>query len=119
MVRSVRRRRHLLDAAHSRSTRWSYALRIERLRNPQSFSQARPSFCQHILQAPSVERRDAHEYVVRTPFIYIESQLDQQYLYGCVAWHHLVPAAGGLSIRLKKVELLNCDAALPSMELFP
>ena len=96
-------------------------LRIERLRNPQSFSQARPSFCQHVLQAPSVERRDAqmNEYVLRTPFIYIESQLDQQNLYGCVAWHYLVPTAGGLSIRLKKVELLNCDAALPSMELFP
>src|ERR1700722_3200104 len=25
MVRSVRRRRHLLDAAHSRSTRWAHA----------------------------------------------------------------------------------------------
>jgi 3-phenylpropionate/cinnamic acid dioxygenase small subunit len=96
-------------------------LRIERLRNPQSFSQARPSFCQHILQAPSVERRDAqmNEYVVRTPFIYIESQLDQQHLYGCLAWHYLAQVDAGLSIRLKKVELLNCDAALPSMELFP
>ena len=96
-------------------------LRITRLRNPQSFSQARPSFCQHVLQAPAIERRDdvANEYVLRTPFIYLESQLDHQQTYGCVAWHHLKQVADRLSIGLKKVELLNCDAALPSLELFP
>lgn len=96
-------------------------LRIERLRNPQSFSQARPSFCQHVLQAPNIERRDsrANEYLLRTPFIYLESQLDHQEVYGCLAWHHLKQTPLGLSISVKKVELLNCDAALPSMELFP
>jgi|SRR5450631_3717255 3-phenylpropionate/cinnamic acid dioxygenase small subunit len=96
-------------------------LRIERLRNPHSFSQTRPSFCQHVLQAPNIERRDggANEYVLRTPFIYLESQLDHQEQYGCIAWHHLKQTSRGLNISLKKVELLNCDAALPSMELFP
>ena len=34
-------------------------IRIERLHNPKSYSQAQPSWCQHILQAPSVEGRDA------------------------------------------------------------
>ena len=33
-------------------------IRIERLRNPKSYSQAQPSWCQHILQAPKVESRD-------------------------------------------------------------
>src|SRR5215467_13313591 len=49
-------------------------LRIERLRNPHSFSQAQPSWCQHILQTPSIESRDMHLKVVvlRTPFLYIE-----------------------------------------------
>jgi hypothetical protein len=32
---------------------------------------------------------------------------------------HLVQLDGRLRIRLKKVELLNCDAALPSIQLFP
>ena len=34
-------------------------IRIERLRNPKSYSQAHPSWCQHVLQAPRIESRDA------------------------------------------------------------
>ena len=30
-------------------------VRIERLKNPHSFSQHQPSFCQHVLQAPQLE----------------------------------------------------------------
>jgi len=46
-------------------------IRIERLRNPKSYSQANPSWCQHVLQAPRVERRDAVTgiAVLRTPFM--------------------------------------------------
>ena len=32
-------------------------LRIQRLRNPNAHSQAQPSWCQHVLQAPSIEDR--------------------------------------------------------------
>jgi 3-phenylpropionate/cinnamic acid dioxygenase small subunit len=51
-------------------------VRIERLRNPNAFSQAEPSWCQHVLQQPLVESRDdaAGAYFVRTPFVYAESQ---------------------------------------------
>lgn len=96
-------------------------VRIERLRNPNAFSQAEPSWCQHVLQQPLVESRDdaAGTYVVRTPFVYAESQKDRQDFYAGVAWHHLVVVDGRLRIRMKKIELLNCDAALPSIQLFP
>jgi len=96
-------------------------IRIERLRNPKSYSQANPSWCQHILQAPRVEKRDAERdtAVLRTPFVYIEYQQDRQAVYGGVAWHHLKRGADAILIALKKIELLNCDAALPSMQLFP
>ncbi len=95
-------------------------VRIERLRSPNAFSQQPPSFCQHILQQPAVEEADAAagRFVVRTPFLYAESQLDRQQFLAGVAWHHLVSADGELRIRLKKIELLNCDAALPSIQLF-
>src|SRR3954465_11369738 len=55
-------------------------VRIERLKNPRSFSQQQPSFCQHVLQAPSIESADAEavQWVLRTPFAYFESQLDTQ-----------------------------------------
>src|SRR6266850_4497713 len=32
-------------------------LRIERLKRPASYSQHRPSFCQHVLQRPTVQSR--------------------------------------------------------------
>lgn len=96
-------------------------VRVERLRSPNAFSQAAPSWCQHVLQQPRVESRDdaAGAYVVRTPFLYVESQRDRQDVYAGVAWHHLVVADGALKMRMKKVELLNCDATLPSIQLFP
>jgi 3-phenylpropionate/cinnamic acid dioxygenase small subunit len=96
-------------------------LRIERLKRPASFSQHVPSFCQHVLQRPSVESRGAGgaPHVLRTPFLYLESQRDTQIVLGGVAWHHIVESQGALRIRMKKIELLNCDAALPSIQLFP
>jgi 3-phenylpropionate/cinnamic acid dioxygenase small subunit len=95
-------------------------IRIERLNNPKSYSQAHPSWCQHILQAPSIEKRDAKmgTGVLRTPFMYLEYQHDQQEVYAGVTWHHLKRGTKGLVIALKKIELLNCEAALPSLQLF-
>jgi 3-phenylpropionate/cinnamic acid dioxygenase small subunit len=94
-------------------------VRIERLRHPNAFSQQQPSFCQHILQQPAVETAEpqANRYVMRTPFLYVETQLDEQLVLAGVCWHELVGLEGALRIRLKKTELVNCDAALPSIQL--
>jgi 3-phenylpropionate/cinnamic acid dioxygenase small subunit len=94
-------------------------VRIERLRHPNAYSQQQPSFCQHVLQQPAVEAADAEagRYVTRTPFMYFESQLDRQLILAGVTYHHLTVAEGALRMRLKKIELVNCDAALPSIQL--
>jgi 3-phenylpropionate/cinnamic acid dioxygenase small subunit len=70
---------------------------------------------------PCIESRDAESggAVLRTPFMYLEYQQDQQDLYAGVAWHHLKRAGEKIVIALKKIELLNCEAALPSLQLFP
>lgn len=96
-------------------------LRIRRLRNPNAYSQTQPSWCQHVLQAPSIEERGSinRVAVLRTAFLYIESRRDNQQVYAGVAWHHLKRAGERLVILLKKVELVNCEAALPSLQLFP
>jgi 3-phenylpropionate/cinnamic acid dioxygenase small subunit len=96
-------------------------IRIERLRNPKSYSQANPSWCQHILQEPRIERHDQKTAIVvlRTPFMYLEYQQDQQEIYAGVAWHHLRRSGEKIVIALKKIELLTCEAALPSLQLFP
>ena len=96
-------------------------VRIQRLRSPNAHSQAQPSWCQHVLQAPSIEDRGSISgvAVLRTAFLYVESRRDDQQSYAGVAWHHLKHEGGRLVILLKKVELLNCEAALPSLQLFP
>ena len=96
-------------------------VRIERLRSPRSFSQHQASFCQHVLQQPALESAEPgrNSWVLRTPFLYVESQLDTQLVLTGVSWLHLIRVDDRLRIRLKKVELVNCDAALPSIQLFP
>lgn len=95
-------------------------VRIERLHSPNAFSQAQPSWCQHVLQAPRIESRnnEAGTYVLRTPFMYLEVQRDDQQVYAGVAWHHLVLRDGGLRLQMKKIDLLNRESALPSIQLF-
>ena len=100
--------------------RFLLKVRIERLRNPLSHSQQQPSFCQHVLQQPELVRQDdeSGEYSLRTPFVYLETRLDEQTVLGGVAHHDLRWKDGRLKIAVKRIELLNRDAALPSIQLF-
>jgi 3-phenylpropionate/cinnamic acid dioxygenase small subunit len=94
-------------------------VRIERLRHPNAFSQQQPSFSQHVLQHPALESGDpaSGRCVIRTPFLYVEAQLDRQLMLAAVAYHHLVAVEGGWRIHMKRIELLNRESALPSIQL--
>ncbi|MBM3647077.1 MAG: aromatic-ring-hydroxylating dioxygenase subunit beta [Alphaproteobacteria bacterium] len=95
-------------------------IRIERLKGKATYSQSPRSRCHHVLQTPQVDARDdgkAH-YVTWTPMHYVESRGDQQTLYAAWVTHHLTTVDGVLRIRLKRVDLINCDAALGSIQLF-
>lgn len=95
-------------------------LRIERLKSPRAFSQQPPSRCHHLLQTPTVEAFDAaaNRYVVRSEFHYAEAQGDELQVYVGTCFHHLAQQDGELRMTLKRVNLLNCDAALPAVQLF-
>jgi 3-phenylpropionate/cinnamic acid dioxygenase small subunit len=95
-------------------------LRIERLKSPRAFSQQPPSRSHHLLQTPTVEEFDAEgkRFVVRTEFHYTESQGDELQIYVGTCFHHLTLLDGALRITLKRVNLLNSDAALPAVQLF-
>ena len=95
-------------------------LRIERLKSPRAFSQQPPSRCHHLLQVPVVEQFDAegNRFVLRTGFHYTESQGDELQFYVGTFFHHLTVRDGALRMTLKRVNLLNCDAALPAVQLF-
>ena len=95
-------------------------LRVERLKSPRAYSQQPPSRCHHLLQMPTVEEFDeaSNRFVVRTEFHYTESQGDELQFYVGTFFHHLTLHDGALRMTLKRVNLLNCDAALPAVQLF-
>jgi 3-phenylpropionate/cinnamic acid dioxygenase small subunit len=95
-------------------------LRIARLKSPRAFSQQPPSRCHHLLQVPTVEQfePEANRYVLRTEFHYTESQGDELQFYVGTFFHFLTLQDGALRMTLKRVNLLNCDAALPAVQLF-
>jgi len=94
-------------------------IRVERLKSPRAYSQQPPSRCHHLLQQPEVERSEGDEHVMRTQFMYTEAQSENVQSFAGTVFHTLVERDGRLLMRLKRVVLLNCDAALPSIQLFP
>lgn len=95
-------------------------VRIERLRGNRTYSQQPASRSHHLLQAPTVESRDEAEgvYTTRCAFHYVETRRDEQQLHAGWATHTLVTTPAGLRMRLKRVDLVNCDAAFGNLQLF-
>ena len=95
-------------------------IRVERLKGNRTFSQKPKSRCHHVLQASTIDVRDdaSGAYQLYTPFHYLETRLDEQTLYAGWARHTLQIRDGALKIKLKRVDLVNCDAAFGNMQLF-
>jgi 3-phenylpropionate/cinnamic acid dioxygenase small subunit len=95
-------------------------IRVDRLKGKATYSQSPKSRCHHVLQMPQVDERDdeGQRYVTWTPLHYVESRGDEQTLYAAWATHHLTVVDDAIKIRLKRVDLVNCDAALGSIQLF-
>lgn len=96
-------------------------VRVERLLRGDAFSQSPRSRCQHVLQQPAITIREGSDGLIatRTPFLYVETQGDAQFMLAGTAFHELVTAGESFRIRRKRIELINRDAALPSIQLFP
>jgi len=95
-------------------------VRVERLSGARTFSQQPRSRCHHLLQQPALESADhgAGRFTLRTAFHYVETRRDVQTLFVGWATHQLVSDAGALRIQLKRVDLVNCDAAFGNINLF-
>lgn len=95
-------------------------IRIDRLNGNKTFSQQPKSRCHHLIQQPAVELADdaTGEYIVRSTFHYVETRIDQQDFYAGWLTHYLVRQDDALRIKLKKVQLVNCDAAFGNIQLF-
>ena len=95
-------------------------IRVERLQGRRTFSQEPISRCHHLLQAPSLEAWDAPQGLaqLRTAFHYVETRGDEQQLYAGWSTHHLRRQCEAWRIVLKRVDLVNCDAAFGNIQLF-
>jgi 3-phenylpropionate/cinnamic acid dioxygenase small subunit len=93
-------------------------IRVERLKSAKTYSQKPKSRCHHLLQEPVVEQSDNGVVQTWTPFHYVETRLDEQTLFAGWARHTLVTLNGTLRIRLKRVDLVNCDSAFGNIQLF-
>jgi 3-phenylpropionate/cinnamic acid dioxygenase small subunit len=95
-------------------------IRVERLKGIRTYSQKPPSRCHHVLQQPQVDvfEPDAGRFSVWTSMHYVEARQDRQDLFAAWTTHDLVLVDGALRIRMKRVDLLNCDAALGNIQLF-
>ena len=96
-------------------------LRVERLKGARTFSQKPKSRCHHVLQRPFIDKvdREAGTFQTVTPMHYVETRLDDQFLLAITARHDLVLVDGALKIALKRVDLVNCDAAFGNIQLLP
>ena len=95
-------------------------IRVARLKGNRTFSQKPKSRCHHVLQTPQIDKRSEaeNEYVTWTPMHYLETRLDEQVLYAAWATHTLAVVDGTLKIKMKRVDIVNCDAAFGNIQLF-
>jgi len=96
-------------------------LRVERLTGDRTFSQKPKSRCSHVIQRPFIDEHDADNalIVTNTSMHYIETRQDEQFVLALTARHQLTVVDNEIKIRLKRVDLLNCDAAFGNIQLLP
>lgn len=94
--------------------------RVRRLMGDRTYSQQPASRCHHLLQQPVVDRFDAAngQFETWAPFSYTETRGDEKITYAGWVTHHLVAVGDQLRIRLKKVQLIDCDAPHRNIQLF-
>jgi benzoate/toluate 1,2-dioxygenase beta subunit len=86
--------------------------RVRRLSSPRIYSQEPRSRTSRIVTNVTLEQCEPDHVVVRSKFTMIEFRRNEQRLFGGTCFHHLVRHDGRLRIRLKRVDLVNCDAPL-------
>jgi hypothetical protein len=120
-------------------------LRVDRLKDPRAHSQHPRSSCQHVLQRPVLVAEPVGDPAgadgsdpsdrsgsdrsgsgsgsgpvvwLRTPFIYVEARGGKQLVLAGSYRHELVRREDSWGIRLKRVDLLDPERALPAVQLF-
>lgn len=96
-------------------------VRVTRLQHARNWSQVPPTRTARLLGNVMVDGQTASgELVVRAGFQLSEwrSQDVQQQLAGACTYKLRPDGAGGWRLHMKRVDLVNCDARLPNLEVF-
>jgi len=86
--------------------------RVRRLASPRIYSQEPRSRTSRMVSNATLEESGPEAVLVRSKFMMIEFRRNEQRLFGGTCFHRLVRRDGDLRIRLKRVDLVNCDAPL-------
>ena len=89
--------------------------RVRRLASPRIYSQEPRSRTSRIVTNVSVEEADGSACTVRSKFMMVEYRRGTQRLFAGTALHRLVRREGAIAIASKRVDLVNCDAALDGL----
>ncbi len=89
--------------------------RVRRLASPRIYSQEPRSRTSRIVANATLEESGPDYALVRSKFMMIEFRRNEQRLFGGTCLHRLVRHEGALRIRLKRIDLLNCDAPLDGL----
>jgi benzoate/toluate 1,2-dioxygenase beta subunit len=89
--------------------------RVRRLASPRIYSQEPRSRTSRIVTNVSLEEADGHACTVRSKFMMVEYRRGAQRLFAGTALHRLVRRGERIVIASKRVDLVNCDAALDGL----
>jgi benzoate/toluate 1,2-dioxygenase beta subunit len=89
--------------------------RVRRLASPRIYSQEPRSRTSRIVANVTIEEAGPEYVVARSKFMMIEFRRNEQRLFGGTCFHRLMLQNGDLRIRLKRIDLVNCDAPLDGL----
>jgi len=89
--------------------------RVRRLASPRIYSQEPRSRTSRIVANVTLEAAGPDHALVRSKLMMIEFRRNEQRLFGATCLHRLVNREGQIRIRLKRVDLVNCDAPLDGL----
>lgn len=89
--------------------------RVRRLGGPRLHSQEPRSRTSRIVANVTVSERRPPSILVRSKLVMVEYRRGEQRLFAGTCHHQLTSTAAGLRIASKRVDLVNCDAALDGL----
>jgi benzoate/toluate 1,2-dioxygenase beta subunit len=93
-------------------------LRARRVENRRAWSQQPMTRAARLVGNVVVERGDGEALIARSTLHMMEWRRDAMRPIAGHVTHHLVPAGGSFLMRLKRIDLINCEAAHDAFEVF-